>query len=145
MSTQTFKDYSTSLPPSLSLTGKSAIITGSSRGIGSAIALTLASRGANIALTYTSDSSTIKAEEIASQIRALGRKVCIIQCDLEREDCGEAIVREALEGLETKTIEILVNNAAIAPPATSVSDGSKIEDFDRYVFLSNRIILELKD
>jgi NAD(P)-dependent dehydrogenase (short-subunit alcohol dehydrogenase family) len=93
-----YHDVSAGLPPSLSLLGKSAIIAGASRGIGSAVALSLASRGANIAITYASDSSTSKAENIAAKVRALGREAIIIKCDVAREDCGKVIVQQALRG-----------------------------------------------
>ena len=127
-----YKDVSAGLPPSLSLVGKAAIVTGASRGIGSAIALVLASRGANIAITYTSDSSTAKAENIAAKIRALGRKVTIIKCDVAHEDCGQEIVKEALIGLGADKVDILINNAAVANPGgpKSVADGFTAKGFD---------------
>jgi len=133
MTSSQIDDMSLSLPPSLSLASKSAIVTGSSRGIGTAIALTLASRGANIAITYTSSSSTAKAQEMALQIRNLGRKVCIIQCDLEDENCGDIIIEKALEGLGVKEIDILVNNAALGFSG-AVEDGIKPEEFDRSLY-----------
>lgn len=131
-------DLSAGLPPSLTLIGKAVIVTGSSRGIGHAIAETLAQRGANIAITYTSSKSTPKAEELAARIKALGRKVCIIQHDLALPDCGEVIVKKALEGLETTKIDILVNNAAIENPGgpKSVEDSFTPEAFD-HVFRVN--------
>lgn len=127
-----YKDISTGLPPSLSLVGKTAIVTGSARGIGSAIALSLASRGANIAITYTSDSSTVKAQEIADKAVALGRKATLIKCDLAREDCGTVVVNEALKGLGVQKIDILINNAALPNPGGphSVEDGFSPADFD---------------
>lgn len=103
------------LPPSLSLTGKSAIVTGSSRGIGRGIALLLAQRGAAVAITYTSDDSTPKAESLAAEINALTR-ACIIKADLAHLDCGPEIIQGALRGLGVAKIDILVNNAAVGPP-----------------------------
>lgn len=124
-------DLATVLPVTLSLQGLSAIVTGSSRGIGVAIAVKLAERGANIAVHYSgSPSSKAKAEATAERVRSFGRKACIVQCDLEDAACGEKIVRAALEGLEVKGIEILVNNAAIGI-AGKADEAFEPEQFDR--------------
>ena len=135
-----YKDVSHGLPPSLSLVGKTAIVTGASRGIGSAIAVVLASRGANIALTYTSESSVSKVKQIASKIEAFGRKTTIIKCDLADENCGKIIVSETLAGLDTNTIDILVNNAAIANPGgpTPVKNGFSAGHFDEIFHINVR-------
>jgi 3-oxoacyl-[acyl-carrier protein] reductase len=106
---------SQSLPPSLSLAHKSAIVTGSSRGIGRGLALLLAQRGAAVAITYTSDNSTAQAESLAAEINALTR-ACIIKVDLGDLDCGPKIIQGALRGLGVNKIDILVNNAATGPP-----------------------------
>jgi 3-oxoacyl-[acyl-carrier protein] reductase len=55
-----------------------AVVTGGSRGIGAAISLTLAKNGFNIAIVYTSQSSTPQAEQLASQILKLGRKAILV-------------------------------------------------------------------
>lgn len=135
-----YKDVSSGLPPSVSLVGKTAIVTGASRGIGSAIALMLASRGADVAITYTSDSSTLKAKSVAEKIKALGRKVTIIKCDVANEDCGKVIVKEALEGLGVQKIDILVNNAAVSNPGgpKSVEDGFTGAEFDNLFWINVR-------
>lgn len=109
-------DIPKGLPASLSLVGKNALVTGSSRGIGAQTAIALAERGANVAVHYTSESSASKASKVASQIQSLGRKTCVIRCDLEDPDCGQKIILEALQGLETTQLDILVNNAAIPCP-----------------------------
>ncbi len=101
-------------------------MTGSSRGIGAHLAVALAERGANVAIAYTSSSSTEAAENVAKQIRALGRKSCVIQCDLDDADSGNRIVKAAREGLQVETIEILVNNAALPEP----HGPTRVEDFD---------------
>jgi 3-oxoacyl-[acyl-carrier protein] reductase len=131
------EDISASLPASLSLVGKNAIVTGSSRGIGAQIAIALAERGANVALNYTSESSKAKAEDIASKIKLLGRKTCVIHCDLEDADCGKTIVSQALEGLETKTLHILVNNAALSGMGKA-EDGIDLAYFDRVMRVNTR-------
>lgn len=71
-------DYSTSLPPSLDLRGKYAIVTGATRGIGHQIALIFASRGIHVAMVYTSASFAPAAEEIVDKVKGLGRKCCAI-------------------------------------------------------------------
>lgn len=106
-------------------------MTGASRGIGTRIALFLAQRGANVALTYTNPSSTSATEELAAQIRTLGRKACTIQYDLAKLDCGDVLVQKALEGLGVEKFHIVVNNAAVQGRADADGDWSP-DDFDRY-------------
>lgn len=60
--------------------GRTALITGASRGIGAAVALMLAEQGADVALNFRSKGS--RAEEIASQVQALGQRVLLVQADL---------------------------------------------------------------
>lgn len=131
------QDLSGNLPSSLSLLGKHTIVTGSSRGIGAHTAIALAERGANVAIHYTSESSASKAEAIATKIRSLGRKTCIIHCDLEDPDCGHIIVSQALEGLETRTVDILVNNAAV-PGVHKADEQLDPDTFDRIMRVNVR-------
>ncbi|HSI99961.1 MAG TPA: 3-oxoacyl-[acyl-carrier-protein] reductase [Patescibacteria group bacterium] len=92
------------------LTGKTALVTGGSRGLGRAIALALAGQGADLAINYRGNAAA--ADEVAQQIIGLGRRAITIQGDTSegREAC-EAMVKEALDGLGS--IDILVNNAGI--------------------------------
>jgi 3-oxoacyl-[acyl-carrier protein] reductase len=92
------------------LAGKTALVTGGSRGLGRAIALALAGQGADIAVNYRGNADA--AEEVAAQIRRLGRRALTVQGDTSagREAC-EAIVKAALD--ELGSIDILVNNAGI--------------------------------
>ena len=92
------------------LTGKTALVTGGSRGLGRAIALALAGQGADVAVNYRGNATA--ADEVAQQITALGRRAITIQGDTSegREAC-EAMVKEALDGLGS--VDILVNNAGI--------------------------------
>jgi 3-oxoacyl-[acyl-carrier protein] reductase len=103
------------LPPSLSLAGKSAIVTGSSRGIGRGIALLLTQSGAAVAITYTSDNSTAKVESLAAESNNLTR-ACVIKANLADLDCGPKIIQGALRGLGVDKMDVLVNNAAVGPP-----------------------------
>jgi 3-oxoacyl-[acyl-carrier protein] reductase len=92
------------------LTGKTALVTGGSRGLGRAIALALTRQGADVAINFRGDADA--AGEVVSQITAAGRRSLAIQGDTSqgREAC-EAIVKAALDGLGS--LDILVNNAGI--------------------------------
>ncbi|HEX9634822.1 MAG TPA: 3-oxoacyl-[acyl-carrier-protein] reductase [Candidatus Limnocylindria bacterium] len=92
------------------LTGKVALVTGGSRGLGRAIALAFAGQGADVAVNYRGNAAA--ADEVATQIRGLGRRSLAIQGDTSagREAC-EAIVKAAID--EFGTVDILVNNAGI--------------------------------
>ncbi len=92
------------------LTGKVALVTGGSRGLGRAISLAFARQGADVAINYRGNASA--AEEVATQITGMGRRAITIQGDTSagREAC-ETIVKAALDGLGS--VDILVNNAGI--------------------------------
>ncbi len=92
------------------LSGKVALITGGSRGLGRAIALAFAAQGADVAINFRGNASA--AEEVAVAARNLGRRALTIGGDTSagRESC-EAIVRAALD--ELGSVDILVNNAGI--------------------------------
>lgn len=89
-----------------SMDGKNALVTGASKGIGAAIALTLARRGANVLLAAR---DIIKLEEVCKQIRSLGRKCEWIQADLSRE---EEVMQVAEAAKAFGEINCYVNNAA---------------------------------
>jgi 3-oxoacyl-[acyl-carrier protein] reductase len=92
------------------LTGKTALVTGGSRGLGRAIALAFAHQGADVAVNYRGNSDA--AEEVASEISGLGRRSLTIQGDTAAgREAAEAIVKAALDGLGS--VDILVNNAGI--------------------------------
>ena len=92
----------------IDLTGKVALITGSSRGIGRACAKRLAEAGADIVVNYLS--SKRDAGEIGEEIRALGRRVLVVRADVsEEEDVHEMM---ALVRAEFGRLDILVHNAA---------------------------------
>ena len=92
------------------LTGRAALVTGGSRGLGRAIALAVARQGADVAINYRGNIEA--AEGVATEIRELGRRASVIQGDTSagREAC-EAIVKAALD--ELGSVHILVNNAGI--------------------------------
>jgi NAD(P)-dependent dehydrogenase (short-subunit alcohol dehydrogenase family) len=91
------------------LADKVAIITGSGRGIGKAVALTFAAEGADIVVA---DIDANTAEATAAEIRGLGRKAMAISVDLCKWNEVEAMAKSAAEKLGR--IDILVNNAGVA-------------------------------
>ncbi|PNP39444.1 hypothetical protein TGAMA5MH_08650 [Trichoderma gamsii] len=92
---------------------KYAIVTGGFRGIGASIALLLAERGAKgIAITYSGNEAA--AKDAVAKIKVHGADAVAIRANILDADVGETIVNEALAGLKTNTIHVLVNNAALA-------------------------------
>lgn len=92
------------------LTGKRALVTGGSRGIGAAIALALADKGADVAITYAG--SADRAADVVSAIEAKGRKAVALQADSGDPAAIKRSVADAVGVLGG--LDILVNNAAIA-------------------------------
>lgn len=91
------------------LEGKNAIVTGASRGIGRAIALSLADAGANVLVNYTSREAD--ALEVAGAIREKGRNSLIFQADVANYEQVSAMVKAAVDNFGG--VDILVNNAGI--------------------------------
>jgi 3-oxoacyl-[acyl-carrier protein] reductase len=92
------------------LTGKIALVTGASRGIGAAVALSLAQAGADIAVNFRSRSE--EAERVCAGIRTLGRRALAIQADVSQANQVSKMVAQ-VEG-ELGAVNILVNNAGMA-------------------------------
>src|SRR5215212_11985500 len=90
-----------------SLTGRVALVTGGSQGIGRATCVELAARGATVAIHYRTHAE--EAEAVAAQIREAGGKAVAIQADLGRPAAPGALVDEVIARLGQ--IDILVNNA----------------------------------
>lgn len=89
--------------------GKSAIVTGATRGIGKAIALELAKRGANVAFNYAK--SADEAEKLKAEIEGLGVMTFAQQCDVADTEAAAGFVKQATG--EFGTINFLINNAGI--------------------------------
>jgi 3-oxoacyl-[acyl-carrier protein] reductase len=93
----------------IDLTGKSALVTGGSRGIGKAIGLRLARQGADVAFSYKGNTDAAKAT--AAEIESIGTRALAIQGDVRDPESAEAVVKTALEAFGK--IDILVNNAGV--------------------------------
>ena len=92
-----------------SLSGRNTLVTGASRGIGRAIALKLATEGANIIVNYANNASA--AEDVVAEIRELGVRAEAIQADVSDRSACEAMVDSAIKVFGQ--IDMLVNNAGI--------------------------------
>jgi 3-oxoacyl-[acyl-carrier protein] reductase len=93
----------------MNLEGKTALVTGASRGIGREIALELARQGANVAVNFAG--SEAKANEVVDEIKALGREAFTIQCDVSNSEQVTSMVKETVDRFGK--LDILVNNAGI--------------------------------
>jgi NAD(P)-dependent dehydrogenase (short-subunit alcohol dehydrogenase family) len=93
----------------MDLSNKSAIVTGSARGIGRAIALRFARDGARV--TVNCVNSVEKAEEVAREIRAAGGQAIVVQADVSRKEQAQRLVDDTIKAFGK--VDILVSNAGI--------------------------------
>ncbi len=107
------------------LAGKKAVVTGSGRGIGRAIAVRFAREGADVVINDIDVSGT--ARETLSQVEAAGRRGVLIQADLSRTDQARRLIDQAIDQLGP--LDILVNNAGIEKRAPFVEVAE--EDYDQ--------------
>jgi 3-oxoacyl-[acyl-carrier protein] reductase len=111
------------MPIKIDLAGRTALVTGASRGIGRAIALALAEAGADVAVNYRRDADA--AERTVADINALGRKAKAYSASVENWDEDQTMVADVLR--DFGGISILVNNAGIASRGHSVADTDPAE------------------
>ena len=104
--------------------GKIAVVTGASRGIGKAIAVKLASKGATVVINY--NGSRERAEEVKNEVESAGGKAVIIQCNVADFDACKEFIETVIK--EQGRIDILVNNAGITKDGLIMK--MKEEDFD---------------
>ena len=109
------------------LDGKTALVTGASRGIGRAIAIKLASEGASVAINYAGNAKA--AEEVKSIIEAAGGKAMLVQADVSSAESVDAMIKEVVEAFGG--IDILVNNAGITRDGLLMR--MKEEDWDAVI------------
>jgi len=107
------------------LAGKVALVTGASRGIGAAIAKSLAADGADVAITYARDKSA--ADAVVAAIEGAGRKAFAIQADAASPEAVKVAVEEAAKTFGR--IDILVNNAGTAIP--KLFEETSLEEMNR--------------
>ena len=93
----------------IDLSGKAAIVTGGSRGIGKQIALRLAQQGADVCFSYRGNATA--AEETTREIEATGRRATSLQADVTQYESAEALVKTATDAFGK--VDILINNAGI--------------------------------
>ena len=111
------------------LNGKVAIVTGAGQGIGRAIALRLASEGADLVI---SDVSEKTAHKVVEEIQSLGRKAIAVLCDVSKLDQCENLMAKATETFSS--IDILVNNAGITKDGLLMR--MKEEDWDLVISIN---------
>ncbi|HEX3380111.1 MAG TPA: SDR family oxidoreductase [Paraburkholderia sp.] len=108
-----------------SLTGKTALVTGASRGIGRATALALAAAGAQVLVHYSSGEP--EAEQVVAEIRAAGGNAQKIAANLRDADGPHALAKQ-VRAVVGERLDILVANAGISKAATI--EETSVADFD---------------
>jgi 3-oxoacyl-[acyl-carrier protein] reductase len=128
------------------LDDKIAVVTGSSSGIGKAVALAFAREGAHLVINYPNETQTANATEVKNQVEALGRRALAVQADVSQEEQAQALVDETMRAYGR--IDILVNNAGIG--TVSTVEKMPVVMWDqmlsvnlRSVFLCTRLVLPL--
>ncbi|TVY51777.1 putative hydroxyacylglutathione hydrolase [Lachnellula cervina] len=94
------------------LIGKTAIVTGSARGIGAGIAIDLGKRGANVVVNYTSQRGEVAAAAVSKRIEAGGSNVATVQANVADMSDLQKLVDAALILSENRKVDIVVHNAA---------------------------------
>ena len=119
------------------LKGKTAIVTGATRGIGKGVALKLAEQGANIAFTYISSSQ--KALALENELQAFGVKAKAYKSDASLMKDAEELIKNVLENFES--IDVLVNNAGITKDNLLMRMSE--EDFNRVLEVNLKSIFNM--
>lgn len=109
------------------LTGRVALVTGASRGIGRAVAIALARHGADVAVNYQHREKD--AAEVAAAITTLGRRAIAVRADVSLGEAVDRMIQTVTDALGP--VDVLVNNAGIA--IFQDIDSLTEEDFDRTI------------
>jgi len=130
----------------IDLTGKTALITGGSRGIGRATAILFAKAGSDVAINYLSN--TVAAKQVKRKVENLGRKCLLLQADISREQEVKAMVKTMVD--ELGSVDILVNNAGIwtygeiGHMAAEVWDETMKANLDSVFYVTNAVVPHMK-
>ena len=119
------------------LQGKTAIVTGATRGIGKGVALKLAEQGANIAFTYVSSSE--KALALENELHGYGVKAKAYKSDASLKKDSEELIKDVIENFDS--IDVLVNNAGITKDNLLMRMNE--EDFDRVLEVNLKSIFNM--
>jgi 2-deoxy-D-gluconate 3-dehydrogenase len=119
---------------SFDLSGKSAIVTGASTGLGMGMTLGLASAGADVLLV-----DHVESEEVAQRVRAMGRRAATLTVDLMQMDSINKVVASAIA--EFGKVDILVNNAGIIRRTPAIDFSEK--DWDEVMLLNSKTVFFL--
>lgn len=113
-----------------SLAGQVAVVTGASRGIGRAVAIALATAGAQVVVNYTRSSTA--ADEVVAEIVAAGGSAVAIQADVSQTDQVDGLINGTLE--QFGRVDVLVNNAGITRDTLLLR--MKLEDWQAVIDLN---------
>jgi 3-oxoacyl-[acyl-carrier protein] reductase len=116
------------------LCGRTALVTGGSRGIGAAIVTAFAAEGADVAFCHDGDEAG--AETVAASVRSAGRRVLAVHCDVTDDDAVRGLF--AATEREVGAVDILVNNAGIGGETPFEAIG--LESFDRMIAVNLRAL-----
>ena len=116
------------------LAGRTALVTGGSRGIGRSACLGLAAAGADVAVHYGSDAAA--AAEVVAEIEAAGGRAVAVGADLTRPEAIGPLIDEVAAFAGERGLGVLVNNAGIYPPGTI--ETLTVEEWDRVFALNAR-------
>ena len=109
------------------LEGKAAVVTGSSQGIGEAIAVRFAAEGARVLINYPAPGQIDKANGVVDQIKKVGGNAIAFQADVSKPAEVEAMIAEAVK--QFGKVDILVNNAGVEKHAAFLDVTEKDYDF----------------
>jgi 3-oxoacyl-[acyl-carrier protein] reductase len=114
----------------MNLQGKTAIVTGASRGIGRATALALASEGANVVVNYASSSTS--ADEVVAKIAEMGGQAIALKADVSKPEEVDSMIEATMA--KFGSIDVLVNNAGITRDTLLLR--MKLEDWQAVIDLN---------